>query len=347
MVTSQVGWCSVCARWLVRAAALARCLALLLAALTFGSAWAAGTTAGSLIRNTATLSYTYGGVPTSQQATASPVSVAQVLAVRTTWQDATATTANSPDSLRVLTFAVTNTGNGTATFTLARDNAVTGDQFDPTDAPQGGTWIESGAQPGLQVSGPNADIPYVAGTNDPVLAPDASRIVYLASSIPFGFTTGATGRVTLRARAILAPANAAAGDQVGVQNGVVLVAGAGGGRSAATGTYLVAVVAIGVSKTVPAIADPQGGNRVMPGSILTYRVTVTASGTGTASNIVITDPLPAEISYVPGSITVDGTARTDAADGDDSTFTSNTVRTVLPSLAAPQSRVIEFKAKVN
>jgi len=312
-----------------------------------GSALAAGTAAGTLIRNTASIAYTSGGVPMTQQAAAIPVVVARLLSVRTTWQDATPTPSNSPDTLRVLTFAVTNTGNSLDTFVLARDNAVAGDQFDPIDAPQGSLWLENGLQPGLQVSGPNADTPYAAGSNDPVLAPDATLIAYLASSIPPGYTTGATGRVSLQARSTLAPGNAVPGNQLTVQNGVQVVAGVGGARSAATGTYLVSVVAVGIAKSVAAVSDQQGGNRVMSGSVLTYRITVTASGTGSVSNVVVTDPLPADLAYVPGSLTVDGAPRTDTADADDSSFTGNTVRTVLPSLAAPQSRVIEFKARVN
>ncbi|HEY1230729.1 MAG TPA: hypothetical protein VGF26_25770 [Ramlibacter sp.] len=162
-----------------------------------------------MIPNTATISYTFSGQPYTQQAAAPYVTAARLLSVRTTWQDSTPSASNSPDALRPLTFAVTNLGNATDTVALARDNAVGGDQFDPNDAPQGAIWLDTGAQAGLQTSGPNADIVYVAGSNDPVLAAGASRIVYLASGIPSGFTTGATGRANLQARSILAPPNAA------------------------------------------------------------------------------------------------------------------------------------------
>lgn len=310
-------------------------------------AFAAGTPAGALINNSVIVSYIYAGTPASQQATAIPIRVAQSLSVRATWQDATPTPSNSPDTLRVLTFAVTNLGNGTDTLVLSRDNAIAGDQLDPTDSPQGGIWLESGAQPGLQVSGPNADVLYVPGANDPVLAPDASRTVYLASSIGPGFTTGASARATLTARSTRAPLGTVAGQQVGLDAGVPLVAGPGGGRSTAQGAYLVTTVALGLTKAVVGVADTQGGNRVMAGSTITYRLTVTAGGAGNAANLVVTDPLPATLTYVPGSITVDGVARTDAADGDDSSFSASTVRTVLPSITAPQNRVIEFKATVN
>lgn len=311
------------------------------------AAHAAGTPAGTRIPNTATIGYVSNGAPYTQQAAAPSIVVARQLAVRTTWQDSTATPSNSPDTARPLTFAVTNLGNASDTFLLTRDNAIAGDQFDPTDTPQGAIWLESGSQPGLQVSGPNADVAYVAGSNDPTLAPDATRIVYVASGIPAGFTTGALGRVGLQARSTIAAANAVPGSVAGDDAGVPIVVGPQGARSSATGAYLVAVIAVGIQKTVAAVADTQGGNRVMSGSVLTYRLTVTAKGSGSASNLVVTDPLPGTLTYVPGSITVDGAPRTDAVDTDDSTFSNGTVRTVLPSLAAPQSRVIEFKAAVN
>ena len=218
-------------------------LALVLVGAATG-ALAAGTPAGTRIPNTASIGYVSNGAPYTQQAAAPSVVVARVLAVRTTWQDSTATPSNSPDAARPLTFAVTNLGNAADTFLLTRDNAIAGDQFDPGDALQGAIWLESGAQPGLQTSGPNADIVYVPGANDPNLAPDATRIVYVVSSIPAGFTTGALGRVSLQARSTIAAANAAPGSVAGTDAGVSIVVGPQGARSAATGAYLVAVVAV-------------------------------------------------------------------------------------------------------
>lgn len=328
-------------------AGLATVLAFGFLALLGRPAWAAGTPAGTQIPNTAVLTYISEGVAQTRSASSTPVVVAKLLSVRATWQDSTAVPVRSPDTLGPLTFLVTNTGNGQDRVVLGRQNTVAGDQFDPADAPEGSIWIESGSQPGFQATGPNADLPYVAGSNDITLAPDASRIVYVVSSIPAGFGTGATARADLQARSRSVPPGTPLGTQVDVQAGVPFVAGPGSAGSTATGTYLVSVVAVGVTKTVASVVDPGGGTRVMPGAVLTYRLVVNATGTGTASNVVVADPLPATLAFVPGSITVDGAARTDAADGDDSSFSSGTVRTVLPSLTAPQSRAIEFKATVN
>lgn len=328
--------------------AVFRLLATLACAFALPSAHAAGTAAGTLIRNTVTVGYTAAGVPKTQEATSIPIKVAQVLSPKVTWQDATPVPSNSPDAVRVLTFALTNLGNSNDTFVLARDNAIAGDQFDPVESPLGAIWLESGAQPGLQTSGPNADIVYVAGTNDVALASDATRTVYVVSNIPTGLTTGAQGRVSLQARSTRVPAGTTAGTQVGTDaGGVALVAGPGGASSAAQGSYLVSVIAVSINKAVVATVDTQGGNRVMPGTLLTYRLTVAATGTGSAANVIVTDTLPDALSYVAGSITVDGVARTDAVDGDDSSFAAGSLKTVLSTITAPQSRVIEFKATIK
>ena len=47
------------------------------------------------------------------------------------------------------------------------------------------------------------------------------------------------------------------------------------------------------------------------------------------------------------SLTVDGNARTDAADGDDASFSAGAVQASFGSVAVPATRVIEFKATVN
>jgi uncharacterized repeat protein (TIGR01451 family) len=314
---------------------------------TVTAAWPAGTPAGTAIPNTAVLRYTMNGTPGAVSATSAPVIVARVVGVAVTWQDSSPTPAAAPDTQRPLAFVVTNTGNAPDTFRLTRDNAVAGDQFDPLDSVPAAIWLESGAQAGFQPGGASPDVVYVPGANDVALAPDASRVVYLSSSIPPGLATGSAGKAMLAARSIVVRAGATPGTQAGIDAGVPIVVGRGGGRAAATGSYLVSSVAVGNAKSVSAVRDPAGGSVVTSGSVLTYRLVVTAVGVGAVTGLVVTDPLPTALTYVPGSLTVDGAVRTDAADADDSSFAAGTVRTTFPSLTAPASRAIEFKATVN
>ena len=56
------------------------------------------------------------------------------------------------------------------------------------------------------------------------------------------------------------------------------------------------------------------------GDVVTYTVTYSAVGAGTATSLVITDVIPAGTTYVPGTMRVKGTSVTDALDVDAGTF---------------------------
>ena len=51
--------------------------------------------------------------------------------------------------------------------------------------------------------------------------------------------------------------------------------------------------------------------------------------------------------FRPGSLIVDGLARTDAADGDNASFANGTVTVQFGNVTAPATRTIEFRALVN
>ncbi|MGY4719286.1 DUF7507 domain-containing protein [Naumannella huperziae] len=63
----------------------------------------------------------------------------------------------------------------------------------------------------------------------------------------------------------------------------------------------------------------------LPGDVLEYTVKATNNGGSPASLTQITDQIPANTTYVPGSIRIDGTARTDASGDDPAQFASGTV----------------------
>lgn len=278
------------------------------------------------------------------------VVVAEVINLVLTWQDSTPAGVNSPDSGKALSFVLTNTGNGTETFRLLRNNGIAGDQFDPGNAASGAIYLESGVQAGFQASGPNADILYLPGTNDPMLAADSSQAVYVFSSIPAALATGALGHVRLAASSATAgapgapPGTTLAG--LG-QRGVDAVVGGSRGQASAQGSYIVSGISLNLIKTVAAVRDTLGGTLVMPGSVLTYHIVLSLTGAGIAEKFSFADPLPASTTYLPGSITVDGAARSDAADTDNASFAAGTVSVLFGNTPVPAQHVIEFKVTVN
>ena len=323
---------------------------LLLSAVSI-AARAAGTPAGTVIQNTATLSYSIGGGPT-QNVTSLPasVTVAELINLTLTWQDATAVAVNSPDANSALIFLLTNTGNGPETFSLARNNALAGDNYDPLNGSAGAIFLESGLQPGFQPSGPNADILYVAGSNDPALTADASRIIYVVSNTPASLANGNTGNVALTATSTTpGAAGAAPGTSLAGQGQSGVDAVVGGSRAQVTqnGDYVVGGVAVSVVKTVVSVVDPLGGNSVTTGAVITYRILVSVSGAGTAQGLTVTDPIPANTTYVVNSITIDGVTRSDAADADSAEFSAGAVRATFGNTAAPASHTIQFRVTIN
>ena len=87
-------------------------LVVLLSVLVCNPVLAVGTTAGIDISNTATVDYSIGGTAGSVNDTVT-FRVDEKLDVNVTWQDAANIGVNTPDTNRVLTYLLTNTGNGT------------------------------------------------------------------------------------------------------------------------------------------------------------------------------------------------------------------------------------------
>jgi uncharacterized repeat protein (TIGR01451 family) len=311
-------------------------------------AFGVGTPAGTPINNTATVSFEVNGAAQPPQSAGTSFTVLEVINVVLT-QYGASVPVNSPDSNDALTFVLANTGNGFEPFSLTRNNAIGGDSYDPANGSAGSIYFESGTQLGFQTSGPNADTLYIPGANDPNLAADQSRIVYVVSDTPGSLATGATGIVRLTA-ASLTPGAAAAPPGTGLpgqgDGGIEAVVGTG--QANREGTYIVSGLTVSVAKTVVSIADSRGGASFEPGATITYRVVVTLSGSGTAANLAVNDPLPAELNYVPGSITVGGATRTDGLDADNASFSAGTVSVSFGNSNGPAALpAIEFRATLN
>ena len=315
---------------------------------------AAGTIAGTAINNEAIISYSVDGLAqpdiTSNAAT---FSVDELIDLTLTWQDGAPVSVNTPDVNDALTFLLTNIGNGSEAFSFTRSNILAGDNYDPINGSAGSLFLENGLAIGFQASGPNADTLYVAGVNDPNLAPDTAQIIYLNSNTPAGLTNGNTGNAQLNAASTTA---GAAGAVVGTglpglgQGGTEAVVGPNQAQQSAIGTYLVSGLSVNTVKTITNVLDPSGGNTVVPGSVISYRIQLNISGIGTANGFVLSDPIPANTSYNPNSMIVGGIAKTDALDADNADFANtspNTITINFGNVVPPASFTIDFKTTIN
>lgn len=306
---------------------------------------AAGTTAGTDIANTAEVRFEVAGNPVTEPSNTLVITVAEIVDVDVTLQSPQ--TPVTPGDIREeLLFTLTNTGNGTETFRLIMDSAVAGDDFDPTPSVPDFIFFDTDGSGDLSPG----DTPYTPGGNDPTLAPDASVAVLIANDIPAAANDGDLGQSRLLAESTTgtgAPGTVFAGAGDG---GVDALAGNSGGDANDTGEYIVSDVDVAVAKSAT-VADPFGGTEPVPGAEITYQVLVTVTGSGTAVAAAFDDQVPANTTFVAGSITLNGAPLTDAPDADAGQFVSSGTPTVNVALgdltSAAGAQTVEFRVVID
>lgn len=305
---------------------------------------AVGVAAGTTIDNTAQVTYSVGATSATATSNVASIRVAEILDVVVTLQTPTVTVAGG-DTHRALVYRVTNTGNGPEAFRLVMTSVLGGDDFDPTAATPS-IYFDTDASGDLSAG----DTPYVVGTNDPALNADAFVTVLVVNDIPTTVTDGNRGfsRLTADARTGTGtPGTTFAGQGVGGTDAVV---GTTTAAATTTGTYLVSGVTLAVVKS-QTVLDQFGGARPVPGARVTYSIAVSATGTGTATAAVFADNVPANTTYVPGTLRLNGAALTDGADvdaGDYAATPTARVRVTLGNLTqASGSQTIEFAVTIN
>lgn len=306
--------------------------------------FAVGTTAGIDISNTATVDYVIAGSSNSVNSNTATFRVDEILDVNVAWQDAANVVVSTPDSNQVLTYLLTNTGNGNDSYALSVQNTLGGDQFDPALV---SIYLDSNGNGNYN---PGFDALYVAGSNDPVLAADASQTIFVLNNIPASLAVGNLGNSQLTATSNTGSGVPGTSFANAGENNSNAVVGASGASSNATGIYEVTATTVSLNKSV-VISDPLGGNQPMPGATMTYRIDVSVSGPGTATGVVITDPIPVNTSYTAGTLNLNAAALTDGVDadaGDVAGTTPNTVTVNLGDLTpASPVQIITFEVIIN
>jgi uncharacterized repeat protein (TIGR01451 family) len=321
-----------------------RCAAICSGALAslFGasSAYAAGTPAGTDITNIASASYESGGSTVNVDSNVVIIRVDELLDVTTVGTDPGDVPTSNGATNVVSTFRVTNTGNGPEAFRLTPNVANGGDDFDPTLSQ---VVLDTN---GNGVYDPGVDTVYVAGSNDPLLSPDQSVVVFVLTNIPAAQVNGDRAQVTLTAAAVTgtgAPGTTFAGQGQGGGNAVV---GTTGADADGSGYLAVQAASIALVKSAT-VADPFGGTTSVPGSIITYTLVATISGAGTLNNIAINDNIPVGSQYVAGSMTLQAATLTDVVDADQGNFNGTRISVGLGNVAAGQTRTVTFRVRVQ
>lgn len=312
-------------------------LALGVAILAPTAANAAGTLAGTTISNTASASFDNGGGTQTIDSNRVDLKVDELLDVTVAGNTTDVPTTPGATN-QVLTYRVTNTGNGPEAFALSTIANVGGDNYDPVvtqiyiDANNNGTWDPT-------------DTLYAAGSETP-LQPDTAMTVFVLATTPGAAIDGNRGIVTLVAAAKTgtgAPGTTFAGKGEGGGDAIVGSTGADGQDN---GAYKVSAATVSLVKSAT-IVDPFGGSEAVPGATITYTITANVAGSGSVSGLAITDTVPADTDYVANSATLGGAGLTDATDADAGSYNGTRIQVQLGTVAGGQTRTVTFKTKIK
>lgn len=331
-----------------------------------GTAFANNTPAGTVIENTATVDYQVGGIAQTEVTATSRFTVDRKI-VFTVDALPTQNVVVFPGTLRAVTrFQITNASNETLDFGLSAAQAAGGagpfggtDNFDVTnlsiyrDSNGNGEWDAGDQQTDFVDE----------------LAADTTTTVFIVADVAIDRVNGDLSVVTLTAQA-------REGGDAGSQGAIVtatsgsddpdakdtVFADAGGatdspndGLFSASHAYAVSAPELAVVKTNRVIEDPVSGTtqpKAIPGASVEYCIAVTNAGgdVADATNVIVTDQIPADLTYVASSLRVNGTlASPGICDGGTpgGDVTGNAVTAPLNDIAEGQTRTVHFRATIN
>jgi len=286
----------------------------------------AGTSAGSYIRNQASVSYeTAAGTITDTSANVE-FQVQELVRSTLVKLDAGSVSVSSPQTGAAMKFRLQNDGNSPEGFSIF----VTQDSGDDFDVTVGSFYVDDGDG----IFDPALDTLY-DNNNPPELAADASIVLWVSSDIPGSLSDADLANLNVSAvsHSFVAagqtnPGAGAVVGNAGPDNTDVVNASP---ITSVTSTFVVTDIDVSITKAITATRDNLGGgtgSQRVPGAEVDYTLTVTVTGTGTANNVIVTDDLPDELQLkdgVSGIISVGGVDETaSSADGDGTSYDANT-----------------------
>ncbi len=295
--------------------------------ITFTATVGAALTSGTVIGNTATIAYTDNQNATSENFTSTPSTDVTVTAEL--WTLVVTPTAGTPDntgdqsvdvgSQAVYTLTLSNSGNSAAdpTFTITQNAPSAGSALTWTyyrDANANGTY-EAGT-----------DVTTIAsGASVGSIAASGSVVIFAVSNVDLTPTDGSTHLVDYA----FASTNASTS-----------------GSSSTT-------IKKPIMSITKAVASTEADGTMQPGDVMEYTITVTNTGSGAASNVVVTDAIPTNTTYVANSTTLSSDGGAAVALNDGTVYAAGPPAQITVNLTVPGktttdiTRVIKFRVTIN
>ena len=259
-----------------------------------GTAFAqVGTPSGDTISNTATVNYTVNSVNQAPVTASTSFLVDTVINLNVTGGFIYNVT---PGALaQVATYTVTNTSNITSNFTLGVTNqTAAANDFDMNT---------------LVVHVDNGDNVFNA-TDDTAttitgLASGVSRKVFVTGDVPIAATNNQDAPVRLTATAIDPVTTVAWVNDTSADNPAVVQIVVASAAKFTDDTFHIQTATLGVTKSSTVITDnlvpPSANPKAIPGATVEYLITITNSGSQSATLQSISDPVPAATTFLAGN----------------------------------------------
>lgn len=319
-------------------------------------ALAEGTSAGTVITNTATVDYRVGGIDQTEVVASDTFEVDRKINLIVTRISGPAVSVSPGQTGAVIAFDVTNLSNDTIDLALSAIQS-SADNFDVDNVRifrDDGNGSFDGADTLI--------------TSLDEVVEDASVRVFVVSDVSLSSTNGEDAELVLSATAHSGGSPGTLGavlvstpgpdDPQGVET--VLADGAGeddvdfDGVYNAPGSFTVFAASLNVAKTSRVIDDPVNGvtnPKAIPGATVEYCIAVSnGAGAATATNVEVTDVLPGDLTFVVGSIMINGTldGSGNCTGGDPGgSIAVRTITAPLSDVAAGETRTAAFRATIN
>ena len=292
---------------------------------------AKGTLAGTAIQNSAQIHYSVGGTDQNLTSNTDSFVVDKIVDLDLSWQDGAAVEVSAGESSRVLTFLLSNLGNGEDRFHLGYEHNATDSQFTPLPTPS--IYQDSN---GNGIFDPGADMQ----VSDLNLSADTNVTLFVVSDIPPAATAGAHSHDGILAVSQSLPT--AGIDRQAEVDTVVRTQ-----QDREQGVYQIFDYWLESHKSAVVHSDD---NQTHTGTRITYTITAMIGGNAAGKTITavqVHDLIPSGTVYLPGTMKLDGVSLTDAADGDAGTFASNKVDIHVGTLNGATPRSVQFDVQVQ
>lgn len=342
------------------------------------AAQAQQTPAGTSVNNQATVTYEVGGNPASVSSNVATFVVDKKvnLTVAEVGGAPTQTSLGAVD--QVTTFTVTNLTNSVQDFRLEADQQLVSipllgvDNFNMNnlrafvDSNGNGTY-DAGVDVATYIDelAPDATVTVFIVGNTPNTPGADTAIVSLNAIVAAGGSGGALGADLVASSTLVADSPTTVETVFADDTG--LLDALRNGQQRAFDAYKISTAVVTMLKSATVISDPVNllvNPHPIPGAVVEYCMKVSNAGPGTAANLTLSDSIPANSTFVPGSISVGtsgilgacillGTSEDDNNTGADETdlyggsFDGTTVRATLPTVASSTSMSVAFRVTVN